>query len=228
MTSMQRLKPDGQRLATPELASGQQRLWAEEAWRDVVEPLDRAFPLEPLDAALDALLARTPAHQVAIDVEIAPLVHRHLPLSRREASDAGVWQWLAIVHRPDVVRHRWENSSWSTMRTRFLRPGTRPDANAFSRWWWIAELTRNGEDYGLTRRVLRRQPLATAIFVRSLSFYRPAICACVELLEDLEATAIERVMLELSRFLATVPLEAMSEGALREDLARMVARVQAG
>lgn len=228
MTSLQRLKGDGQRLATPELASGQTVLWPEEAWRDVVEPLDRVIPLAPLDAALDAVIGGSAAHQVTLDIELAPLVHRHLPLSRREASDPGVWQWLAIVHRPDAVRHRWENSSWATMRTRFLRSGTRPDSNAFSRWWWMAELTRDRDDYGLTRRILRRQSLATAIFVRSLCFYRPAICACADVLEDLEATAIERVMLELSRLLATVPLEAMSEEDLRGDLAKIVARVGSG
>ena len=227
MSLLHRLRPEGGRLATPELASGATPRWPPDASRELVEPVERQVELERLDEALDGVLARSQPHQASLDVELAPLVHQHLPLSRREAGDPGVWRWLAIVHRPDVVRHRWENVSWASMRARFLAPGTRPDSNAFSRWWWIAELSRDGEDYSLTRAVLRRQPLATAIFVRGLSYYRPAVAACAAALEELEAQVIERVMLDVSKLLATVPLEALDEPALRRELAAIVARVEA-
>jgi hypothetical protein len=222
---LQRLRPAGAGLAQRDLASGERQRWAEEALGELVEPFGRELSLDALDAGLDELLATTPRHDARIDSAAAVLVHRALKLTRREAADIGVWRWLAVVHRPDVVRHRWENSSWASTRRRFLAPGTRPDSNTFARWWWIAELSRAGDDYSLTTRVLRRQPLATAIFVRSLASYGPAVRACVEVLEEVDAGLIERVMLELSRTLATVPLEAMSEAALVVELRRILARL---
>ncbi|MBL8915771.1 MAG: hypothetical protein JNM17_34050 [Archangium sp.] len=100
------------------------------------------------------------------------------------------------------------------MRSRFLSPGTRPDSNAFSRWWWIAELSRNGTDFSLTERVLQRSGLCTAIFIRSLSFHRPVVAACVAELELDPPDVIERVLLELNRWLSVAPLEGLTEADL--------------
>ena len=222
MKLLQRLSVGGARLVTPELASGQLALWPEQAWAEWAEPFSRALNLDPLLLALDELVATTPAHDAALDARAAPLVHRLLPLTRREASEPGLWRYLAVVQRPDVVRHRWEATSWSSMRKRFWSIGTRPDSNAFSRWWWIAELTREGADYGLTERALRRQPVATSIFVRTLSYSKPAVRACVEVLEGQEAAVIERTMTWFSRWLAKVPLEALSHEALVAELERLV------
>lgn len=226
MSRLARLTPDGARLATPELASGQQPLWPADGLQGMVEPFHRDAPLERFDEALDALMKNVPAHSTALDAEAAMAVHRELSLTRREASDVHLFRWLAIVHRPDVVRHRWENTSWATMRTRFLAKGTRPDSNVFYRWWWMAELTRDGEDYGLTRRLLGRPHVATPVFVRTTSFYRPFLEAASVVLEDADSGVVERVLFETSRVLATVQLEAMSGAELRDELGRIRRRVQ--
>jgi hypothetical protein len=175
-------------------------------------------PLQAFHEAVDTLEQRFERYDTAIDAELAPLLHRALKLTRREAADVGVWRFLTVVARPDFVRHRWENRSWATMRTRFLRPGTRPDSNALARLWWIAELTRTDSDYALTGRVLKSQSLANAIFVRSLSFYRPAVLALIDTLEDRGADELERTMVRLTRWLAVTPLEGLST----EDISRRV------
>src|SRR5690606_3886261 len=117
----------------------------------------------------------------ALDAAVAPEIHQSLPLSRRVASDPGVWRFLTVVHRPDYVPHRWAMRSKAQMVRRYWDFGTRPDSNAFARLWWIAELTitkdASGDPYHLTRRVLGAQPLATAIFTRTLSQYAPAVSA---------------------------------------------------
>jgi len=213
-----RLKLEGQRLATPELASGEQETWPETAWAELVEPFPREVALASLHQAIDDVERRFQSFDTAIDAELAPRLHRALPLTRREAADVGVWRFLTVVARPDFVRHRWENRSWSTMRTRFLRPGTRPDSNALCRLWWMAEHTRAESDYSLTARVLRSQSLANAIFVRSLSFYRPAVVALVDTLEDRRADELERTMVRLTRWLGVTPLEGLSS----EDISRRV------
>jgi hypothetical protein len=70
--------------------------------------------------------------------------------------------------------------------------------------------------------VLRRSTLATAIFVRSLSFYRPAVAACAAVLNDVPADAVERALLELNRWLSVTVLEGLSQAELEAALrARM-------
>jgi hypothetical protein len=212
------LSLDGQRLATPELASGEQEQWPEPAWAELVDPFPRELPLQEFHKVIDTVEQRFERYDTAIDAELAPRLHRALKLTRREAADVGVWRFLTVVARPDFVRHRWENRSWATMRGRFLRGGTRPDSNALYRLWWMAELTRAESDYSLTTRVLKSQSLANAIFVRSLSFYRPVIVALVDTLEDRGADETERTMVRLTRWLGVTPLEGLSS----EDISRRV------
>jgi len=205
-----RLTNDGQRLATPALASGETEQWGEASWGDVVERFVRDVPLGPLHKVLDGVLNRFQAFDTNIDGALAPELHRALRLTRREAADLGLWRFLTVVARPDYVRYRWENKSWQTMRGRFLRGGTRPDSNALGRLWWIAELTHSDRDYSLTERVLRSQSLANAVFGRSFSFYRPAVAAIVEVLGVEAAEEVERSMVLLTRWLSVTPLEGLS------------------
>jgi hypothetical protein len=208
------LQPEGIRLVTPELAAGSLLKWPENAWKPVVADVERVVELDALDSLLDKLIAELPRHDAAIDAWLAPRLHRALPLTRRQASDPGVWRYLAVVHRPDLVRHRWENQSWATMRSRFWSTGTRHTSNTFARVWWIAELTRDGDSYDLTERVLKKQSLAIQLFVRSWSQYRPAVEAFLDVLEDAPSDKVEHAARMLSRHLATIPLEGLTRSEL--------------
>jgi len=127
-----------------------------------------------------------------------------------EAADEGVWRFLAVVVRPQFVRHRWENPTFALARSRFWGFGTRPDSNTFSRLWWIAELTREGRDYSLTERVLAHQSLANLIFTRSFCEHRPCVEACVEVFEPLTPEAMERAARDLHHGLSTRVLETLT------------------
>jgi hypothetical protein len=211
------LQPEGIRLVTPELAAGTLPRWPEPAWRPVVSDLpgDRpSLPLEHLDAVIDELIATLPAYDAAIDAWLAPRLHAALPLTRRAAADPGVFRFLSVIHRPDVIRHRWANVSWANMRSRFWSIGTRHTSNALARLWWIAELTRDGDSYALTERVLAKQSLAIQVFVRSWSQHRPAVEAFVDTLHDAPAEDIEHAARMLSRHLATTPLEGLSSAEI--------------
>ena len=188
---------------------------AEPAYASFLEDTEHPIELDDFDRVADELVARTEQYDAAIDRLAAPAVHRALPLSRREASGPGVWRYLAVVHRPDLVRHRWEARSWATARTRFWSHGTRHDSNALSRWWWIAELTQDGSSYALTEQVFERAPLATQLFVRQFSSYRPAVAAFVEVMGEAASAEIERVAKELNGRLSTLVLEALGFDALR-------------
>jgi hypothetical protein len=221
MMNLQRLSREGEGLVTSQLASGATQFIAPDQYAPFVEKIEREISLAQLDEAVDLLIRKYKPFDAKMDVKAAELIHRSLELTRREASDEGIWGYLAAIRRPDFVRHRWENNSWATMRTRFLRLGTRPDSNAFARLWWIAELSCRDGDYTLTQRLLRRQPLATSIFVRSYAFYPEAVEACVEVLEKASAPIIERVSKEFYRTLSTLPLEGLSVAELIVLLRRL-------
>jgi hypothetical protein len=172
---------------------------------------------------IDDIIESTPRHDPVIEQRAAAGVHRALPLSRREAALPGVWRFLAVAHRPDLVRHRWAMERWATTRTRFWTPGMRHDSNVFSRLWWIAELTRDGDDYRLTERVFARQTIAIQIFVRRYAWDRAAVVALLDELDDAPPRVIERVTRDLVGAVAARVLEAMSSTELR-DLIRALRR----
>lgn len=222
MSELAKLHEEGRRLISEELMTGKLARPTAEHLVGLVEPFERKVSLEALDEAVERVILRTQRFDTEVDAIAAPAFHQALRLTRREASDPAVWRFLAVVHRPDFVRHRWEYRSRATMTTRFWAPGTRPDSNAFSRLWWIAELSCEGDDYRLTSRVLALQTIANSLFVRpGLSSYRPALEAFLDVFEKRTAEEVERGIRELRAALSTVPVEGQSFEALRATLRRI-------
>ena len=71
---------------------------------------------------------------------LAPRVHAALRLTRREASQTGLWSYLGLVPFQHYVRWRFVNAP----ATRFVGL---PHDHAMGRLWWGGELLRNGPDY---------------------------------------------------------------------------------
>lgn len=210
-----RLAPEASHLVTDELARGAVARHPTDAIEKYLDEAAITLDLTELEETLDDVIASTRPHDPAIEQRAAASVHRALPLPRREAGQPGVWRFLAVAHRPDFVRHRWAYEKWATTRSRYWSPGMRHDSNVFSRLWWIAELTRDGDDYSLTERAFSRQSIAIQIFIRRYAWYRPAVVALLEELDDAPQRVIEDVTRDLVGALGTLVLEAMSEGELR-------------
>lgn len=222
MSELAKLHEEGRRLISEELMRGTLDRPRAEHLVGLIEPYERSLSLDAFDEAVDLVIRRTQRFDTEIDAIAAPSFHQALRLTRREASDPALWRFLAVVHRPDFVHHRWEYRSRATMTTRFWTPGTRPDSNAICRLWWIAELSCDGDDYRLTSRSLALQTVANSLFVRpGLSSYRPAIEAFLEVFEKRTAEEIERGIRELRVALSTVPVEGQSFEALRATLRRI-------
>lgn len=215
------------RLLTPEFLRGEHRGWTEAECEDDLSAIERDIPLDGFCAVVNTYTRRLDRRKADIDGELAVALHKALRLDRREASDAGVWRYLAIVVAPGLIRRRW-SSEEQTFRQRFWRHGTRPDSNYYSRMWWIAELTSGADgDYGRTLKVLRAQALATAIFVRSFCHYFPAVKACVKVLDEQPSEIVARVVREFYRELALIPREALSDADAEEILLAELARARA-
>jgi hypothetical protein len=223
MNELRRLRASGRHLVTEELARGTVGRYDEEALATHLAPAERQISLDGFDRALTATLDRFRRGDPRMDPELAEAVHRNLPLSRREAADPSVWRYLAVVRHPEAVRHRWEYRSFATMRSRFWQRGTRFDANAFSRWWWVAELTcEEGAPYELTRLALSNGALSTHLFTRQLAWHRPTLAACVRVLRDASGPEVKRTMRTFGKMLSLRVPEAMSGEAL-EALVREAA-----
>jgi len=173
------------------------------------------MPLLDFDEHVDVIMRDHAPFDPVMDGALAIGLHRTLPLSRRQAGDPSVWRYLSVIHRPEIVRHRWASRSLVSMKRRFWQLGTRPDSHALARLWWIAELTYLESDYSLTSALLQRPSLATGLFVRSLGWHRPLVAACVAELSGASGELTERCLMLLNRSLSTKVLESLDEETLR-------------
>jgi len=213
-----RLTPEAEILLTEEFVAGDAARISEEAWKPYAERVNSDISLSGLGDALDELIERMPPHKPAIDAPAAELINKHLRLPRRDAADAGVWRFLAIVFRPEFVRHRWGHSA-SMLRNHFWdyssRP--RPENNAFSRLWWVAELTREGSNYTRTATALGAH--CKTLFRCQLGHYGQAVRVCIDTLGDQPQSVVDPIIRDINRQLALVPLESLNEEEL-QTLAR--------
>jgi hypothetical protein len=112
-----------------------------------------------------------------IDGEVAETVRRTIDLTRREAAIDGIWHYLTVVEFPEFVRYRWESDD---MRGKFLDGGEDIYSNALHRLWWIAEITREEDDYTRTSEIFEMQELANDVADRWYARYKPITWACVD------------------------------------------------
>jgi hypothetical protein len=220
--TLRRLSDDGRRLVGDPFLRGDATIDPVEL-SEHVEPVDgdpRA-DLERLDATVDSVVAEHDRYDTAMDGALAADVHRCLDVSRRVAGDPGVWHWLAVVRYPKFVRYRWKYRSERAMREKFLGAGSDLYSNAIHRLWWIAELTRDGDDYTLTERVFSNQTMVNKVFDRWFARYKPAVLAVCEELADEPSYVIDDVTRQFNHTLTSVQLEGLS----REDARSLVARI---
>ncbi|WP_127360890.1 DUF6339 family protein [Actinacidiphila soli] len=151
----------------------------------------------PLRELLEEAMRRFADSRSRADAWLAPRLHATLRMSRNEAADPAIWNFLALVAAPDYViwRHR------SPAEARNGEPGsvspvrfTGPHYNqAFARLWWAAELFRNGENYRPAEIACGNQDvLNTALRLDAID-HRPTALAMVRVLEGLSASGASRL-----------------------------------
>lgn len=155
----------------------------------------------------------------SIDAVVASEVRKHLNLTPEQAAHDGLWRYLAVVEFPDFVRYRWpypaSRRSFKSARDKFLEGARDLYEHALVRLWWIAELTRDGNDYTLTKAALENQELANDVFDRGFARYPPAVRAVVDELSGEPSTIVSDTTTELNHALSTIRLESLSESELR-------------
>ncbi|WP_435124123.1 DUF6339 family protein [Halobaculum sp. D14] len=220
---LRRLTADGRRLIEEGFLKGEEDAIADDELAEYLElePSGEQVQLSQLDEELESIVDSYAQFDTSIDAAAAPVVRESLNMSRRVAADPGVWHFLATVRYPDFVRHRWEFTSKKAMTEKFLGAGTDIYSNALHRLWWIAELTRDGDDYTLTEEVLSNQTLANKIFDRWFARYEPAAKVCSEKLLGEPSDVVDEATRRFNHALTNLQLEGLDD----EDIERVMDRI---
>ena len=136
---------------------------------------------EPVrDLFVEAMKRFQPTERTAADAWLAPGLHSTLRLTRREAADSRLWNYLALRLAPDYVfwRHLSHRSA-SVTRTRFVGPFY---SQAFARLWWAAELFRDGPDYEPVVVACGNQDVLNTVLRLEVIQHRPTAQAIIRLL----------------------------------------------
>ena len=75
-----------------------------------VKPCDREINLEHVENVVNRAIEKFTAMPKQSDSWLSPRVHATLRLSRREAADSSIWDYLAVVAMPHYVRWRWRGA----------------------------------------------------------------------------------------------------------------------
>jgi hypothetical protein len=225
--NLQRLTEDGRRLVGTEFLRGESSL-TEQELDEYLAPIpgEPTADLGEIDETVETILDEYDEYDTSMDSELVEPIHRELDISRRVAGDPGLWHWLAIARYPEFVRHRWEYNSEEAMREKFLGAGSDLYSNALHRLWWIAELTREGDDYSTTQAVFSNQTMVNKVFDRWFARYRPAVIAMCDELADEPSWVIDETTREFNHMLTTVQLEGLSEPEAREIIQKIIQDVR--
>ncbi|MFJ6565918.1 DUF6339 family protein [Streptomyces sp. NPDC091292] len=125
--------------------------------------------------------------RTAADAWLAPRLHATLRLTRAEAADPALWNFIALVVAPDYVI--WRHLPRKGVSGR--QPAATADRfcglhykQAFARLWWAAELFRDGEDYRPAVTACGNQDVLNTVLRLDVIDHRPTARAVTRLLEE--------------------------------------------
>lgn len=128
-----------------------------------------------------------PGERTRADAWLAPRLHATLRITRAEAADPQLWNFLSMRLAPDYVqwRHRSKPAHSdrppSVAATRYS--GTF-HTQTFSRLWWAAEMFRDGEDYDPVVVACGNQDMLNSVLRLEIIHHRPTAQAFAAMLQN--------------------------------------------
>jgi hypothetical protein len=152
-------------------------------------PDESRWSVEPVRDLLNEAMRRfdDDAPRTAVDAWLGPRLHATLRLTRREAADSRLWNYLALRVAPGYVfwRHPGRQTQGQQIptvnRSRFSGPF---HSQAFSRLWWSAELFRDGYDYRPVVVACGNQDVLNTVLRLEVILHRPVAQALLKLLAE--------------------------------------------
>lgn len=120
------------------------------------------------------------------DAWLAPRLHATLRLTRREAADSGIWNYLALRLAPDYVLWRFpprNAKDTSEDQVNAARFAGQYHTHAFARLWWAAELFRDGPSYQPVELFCSNQDMLGTTLRLDIALHRATAQAFVRLIE---------------------------------------------
>ncbi|MGW6556927.1 DUF6339 family protein [Streptomyces hydrogenans] len=128
----------------------------------------------------DAMYIHRDERPTQADAWLAPRLHAILRLTRAEAADSALWNYLALGVAPDFVIWRHLSETTRSVNAQYFKgPHYK---QAFARLWWSAELFRNGADYEPVVVACGNQDMLNTALRLDVIDHRPTAQAMVRLL----------------------------------------------
>jgi hypothetical protein len=144
---------------------------------------------EPVRELLENAMERYEDRRANADAWLAPRLHATLRMTRAEAAERGLWNYLAMLVAPDYVVWRHKGSEVAAA----ARFSGRNDLQAFARLWWAAELFRDGANYGPVETVFAYQDIVNSIMRSALIDHRPTAAAMLRVIQRLVDEKIDKI-----------------------------------
>ncbi|MFS0695834.1 DUF6339 family protein [Streptomyces nitrosporeus] len=145
--------------------------------------------VEPVREIIEEAMHRFDVVRTDADAWLAPRLHATLRLTRAEAADAGLWNFLALAVAPDFVLWRHlplgaadDGSPRKINSVRFVGPHY---SQAFARLWWSAEMFRDGPDYTPVEIACGNQDMINTALRLAAIDHKPTALALVSVLKGL-------------------------------------------
>ncbi|MEW1997986.1 DUF6339 family protein [Streptomyces coelicoflavus] len=129
----------------------------------------------------DAMYLYGDARPTQADAWLAPRLHAILRLTREEAADSALWNYVALGVAPDFVVWRHFSENKKSVNTRYFKGPYHKQA--FARLWWSAELFRNGSDYEPVEVACGNQDMLNTVLRMDVIDHRPTAQALVRMLK---------------------------------------------
>jgi hypothetical protein len=166
----------------------------------------RDIDIRPLREIFDRAQQKWDGNRQQSDGSLAAHVHAVVRLSRREAADMRVWQFLSTEFR-DYVLWRWGEKAAPAAN----RIAGRTNRNAIARLWWGAELTRNGADYSAVSDAFRLQEISQWILdVEAFQNRAAALAYCRAVAPGMSGQFARELATALDHALTTIVLDALA------------------
>jgi hypothetical protein len=129
----------------------------------------------------DAMYTYRDHRPTQADAWLAPRLHAILRLTRAEAANPALWNYLALGVAPDFVVWRHLSETKKAVNALYFKGPYHKQA--FARLWWSAELFRNGPDYEPVVIACGNQDMLNTVLRLDVIDHRPTAQALVRLLK---------------------------------------------
>jgi hypothetical protein len=145
----------------------------------------RRWRTGPVRELAEEAMSRHDGRRTAADGWLAPRLHATLRMTRAEAADSRLWNFIALVVAPDYVvwRHKGADSGEEDGTAAAARFSGPHHTQAFARLWWAAELFRDGDDYRPVEVACRVQDVLNTTMRLDVIDHRPTAQAMLRIVE---------------------------------------------